>query len=217
MLRARSFPGSATVVAVVLIAASVLGWWFGAQRRAADAQYRVVQVLDGDTIVVARGDVRDTIRLLGIDTPETHHPTKPVQCYGPEASDYTTARLQGSARAPGRRRRDPRHLRPAPRVRLPARPPLRGRAAHEGLRAPARRSSRTTRTRATCCAKSSTPSGAAWACGARSLTCGRRSAEPDRASVGSGDAGEPPRSSDGRAPWSRSSSRCSARRSRRPH
>ena len=52
-------------------------------------------MLDGDTIVVARGDARDTIRLLGIDTPETHHPTKPVQCYGPEASDYTTARLQG--------------------------------------------------------------------------------------------------------------------------
>ena len=38
---------------------------------------------------------RDTIRLLGVDTPETHHPTKPVQCYGPEASAYTTSRLFG--------------------------------------------------------------------------------------------------------------------------
>jgi micrococcal nuclease len=85
----------AVVVVTVLTAASVLGWWFGEQRRAADQQYRVVQVLDGDTIVVARGGSRDTIRLLGIDTPETHHPTKPVQCYGPEASDYTTARLEG--------------------------------------------------------------------------------------------------------------------------
>jgi micrococcal nuclease len=82
-------------VVAVLAAASVLGWWFGEQRRAANEQYRVLQVLDGDTIVVARGDARDTIRLLGIDTPETHHPTKPVQCYGPEASDYTTARLHG--------------------------------------------------------------------------------------------------------------------------
>jgi micrococcal nuclease len=95
MVRARSVPVHATAVVAVLVVASVLGWWFGEQRRAADTQYRVVQVLDGDTVVVGRGDVRDTIRLLGIDTPETHHPTKPVQCYGPEASDYTTTRLQG--------------------------------------------------------------------------------------------------------------------------
>jgi micrococcal nuclease len=30
-----------------------------------------------------------------LDTPETHHPRKPVQCFGPEASDYTTRRLLG--------------------------------------------------------------------------------------------------------------------------
>jgi micrococcal nuclease len=33
--------------------------------------------------------------LLGVDTPETHHPRKPVECYGPEASAYTRARLLG--------------------------------------------------------------------------------------------------------------------------
>ena len=66
----------AVVVVTVLTAASVLGWWFGDQRRAADTQYRVVQVLDGDTIIVQRGGVRDTIRLLGIDTPDLprNHP-----------------------------------------------------------------------------------------------------------------------------------------------
>ena len=37
----------------------------------------------------------ETIRLLGVDTPETHHPRKPVQCYGPEAAAYTTAQLFG--------------------------------------------------------------------------------------------------------------------------
>ncbi len=37
----------------------------------------------------------DTIRILGVDTPETHHPTKPVQCFGPEASAYTHDRLLG--------------------------------------------------------------------------------------------------------------------------
>jgi micrococcal nuclease len=83
------------VVITVLIAASVLGWWFGEQRRTVLTEYRVVDVLDGDTIVVRRGATDDTIRLLGVDTPETHHPTKPVQCYGPEASDFTAAHLFG--------------------------------------------------------------------------------------------------------------------------
>jgi micrococcal nuclease len=90
MVRSR-----AVVVVTVLTATSVLGWWFGEQRRAVNQEYRVVQVLDGDTIVVQRGSYRDTIRLLGVDTPETHHPTKPVQCYGPEASAYTASRLFG--------------------------------------------------------------------------------------------------------------------------
>jgi micrococcal nuclease len=83
------------VLVITLFAASIAGWWLGAQRHALDGEYRVVDVLDGDTIVVARGTSRDTIRLLGIDTPETHHPTKPVQCFGPEASDYTSRRLSG--------------------------------------------------------------------------------------------------------------------------
>ncbi len=90
MVRSR-----AVVVATVLAATSVLGWWLGEERRAVAQEFRVVQVLDGDTIIVQRGSYRDTIRLLGVDTPETHHPTKPVQCYGPEASAYTTKRLFG--------------------------------------------------------------------------------------------------------------------------
>ena len=85
---------SRAVVVVTLAATSVLGWWFGEQRRAADTPYRVVQGLDGDTIVVRRaGGSDETIRLLGVDTPETHHPRKPVQCYGPEAAAHTASRL----------------------------------------------------------------------------------------------------------------------------
>jgi micrococcal nuclease len=91
MVRSRT-----AVVITVLIAASALGWWFGDQRRTVDQEYRVVDVFDGDTIVVRRAGGQDeTIRLLGVDTPETHHPRKPVQCYGPEASAYTTRRLFG--------------------------------------------------------------------------------------------------------------------------
>jgi len=91
MVRART-----VVVITVLIAASVLGWWFGDERRAVDQEYRVVQVFDGDTIVVRRaGGGDETIRLLGVDTPETHHPRKPVQCYGPEASKKAKEMLTG--------------------------------------------------------------------------------------------------------------------------
>src|SRR6516165_2102483 len=82
-------------VIVIVLIASVAGWWFGQQRRVADMPYRVVQVLDGDTIVVRRaGGADETIRLLGVDTPETHHPRKPVQCYGPEAAAYTQSQLE---------------------------------------------------------------------------------------------------------------------------
>jgi len=89
----------AVVVVTVLAAASAVGWWLGEQRRAASQEYRVVRAVDGDTIIVRRLDdgraPEQTIRLLGVDTPETHHPRKPVQCYGPEASAYTARRLTG--------------------------------------------------------------------------------------------------------------------------
>lgn len=84
------------VVIAVLAVASATGWWFGAARRSTTPDVRVVEVVDGDTIVVAvPGGGRDTVRLLGVDTPETHHPTKPVECFGPEAAAFTERRLTG--------------------------------------------------------------------------------------------------------------------------
>jgi micrococcal nuclease len=49
----------------------------------------VKRVVDGDTIEIAIGGKTERVRLIGIDTPETKHPTKGVECYGPEASAYT--------------------------------------------------------------------------------------------------------------------------------
>ncbi len=40
----------------------------------------------------------ETVRLIGIDTPETVHPTKPVQCFGPEASIFTKSLLPEGTR-----------------------------------------------------------------------------------------------------------------------
>jgi endonuclease YncB( thermonuclease family) len=63
------------------------------QAAAADGRATVVRVIDGDTIVVHIGGHDETTRILGIDTPETHKPDTPVECYGPEASDRMAALL----------------------------------------------------------------------------------------------------------------------------
>lgn len=46
----------------------------------------VVAVVDGDTIDVELAGEVARVRLLGIDTPESVDPDRPVECYGPEAS-----------------------------------------------------------------------------------------------------------------------------------
>ena len=51
----------------------------------------VTKVSDGDTITVSFGTGSESVRLIGINTPETHHPTKPVECWGPQATLQTTA------------------------------------------------------------------------------------------------------------------------------
>lgn len=55
----------------------------------------VVRVVDGDTIKVRLNGKEENVRLIGVDTPETVHPTQPVQPYGPEASAFTKAQLTG--------------------------------------------------------------------------------------------------------------------------
>ena len=57
----------------------------------ADAEWGVVvRVADGDTLTVQFDDgEEETIRFLDVDTPETVHPTRPEECYGAQASDFT--------------------------------------------------------------------------------------------------------------------------------
>ncbi len=57
-----------------------------------DGPVAVARVVDGDTLVVAPGG---TLRLIGMDTPETVDPRKPVQCFGREASFWAHALLDG--------------------------------------------------------------------------------------------------------------------------
>ena len=55
--------------------------------------YYVSYVYDGDTVEVDMNGTAEKVRMIGVDTPETHKPNTPVQCYGPEASDYSKAHL----------------------------------------------------------------------------------------------------------------------------
>jgi micrococcal nuclease len=53
----------------------------------------IIRVVDGDTVHVELDGSDVTIRLIGIDTPETVQPGTPVECFGRRASDYTHRRL----------------------------------------------------------------------------------------------------------------------------
>ena len=49
----------------------------------------VEYVIDGDTIDIEIGGRDERVRLIGINTPETHVDNGPPECYGPEAADFT--------------------------------------------------------------------------------------------------------------------------------
>lgn len=51
--------------------------------------YRVVEFADGDTISVDMNGKTERVRMIGVDTPETHDPRKAVECFGQAASAYT--------------------------------------------------------------------------------------------------------------------------------
>lgn len=57
--------------------------------------FKVVSVVDGDTVKLDMNGTTETIRLIGIDTPETVHPQKPVECMGTEASNQAKQLLTG--------------------------------------------------------------------------------------------------------------------------
>ena len=87
---------TALILALVILLAGWAGQEFGWFASPADqlqqnqpGLYKVVRFSDGDTITVDMNGKNETIRMIGVDTPETHDPDVPVQCYGPAASAYT--------------------------------------------------------------------------------------------------------------------------------
>ena len=95
-------------IVLALLTFSILGHGSPALQKAAagtalasttpeSGYYAVVNVVDGDTFKVLMGNVTETVRLIGIDTPETKDPRKPVQCFGKEASAKAHSILDGQS------------------------------------------------------------------------------------------------------------------------
>jgi len=84
------------IVTIFLVVATQSGWLAGPGKTAEINQpglYVIDHYVDGDTITVNMNGNIETIRFIGVDTPETHRPNTPVQCYGPEAAAYTQSQI----------------------------------------------------------------------------------------------------------------------------
>lgn len=65
------------------------------QTSTSEKYYPIVSVVDGDTVKINLDGKTTTLRLIGLDTPETVDPRKPVQCFGVEASNKAKELLSG--------------------------------------------------------------------------------------------------------------------------
>lgn len=100
LIRSKRTPLWVVVLVVALVCAQQAGWLPQAaqdtsQKVAQTASenqpglYAISHFVDGDTISVDMNGKKETVRMIGVDTPETHKPNTPVQCYGPAAAAYT--------------------------------------------------------------------------------------------------------------------------------
>lgn len=91
----RRTSATSLLVGLVILCISLAqqkGWLTPALKQAEKSQpglYKVVKFTDGDTISVNMNGTTESVRLIGVDTPETHDPRKEVQCYGETAANFT--------------------------------------------------------------------------------------------------------------------------------
>lgn len=80
------------VVILLIVVATQSGWLNSTTKNLQQNDpglYTIVRYVDGDTVDVNMNGSIETVRFIGVDTPETHKPNTPVQCYGPEAAAHT--------------------------------------------------------------------------------------------------------------------------------
>jgi len=107
-MRRRALLVAVAVLALVVLA-STAGWGpWDDEPRPPPGQAVVERVVDGDTVVVRMRGGSESVRLIGVDTPETVKPDTPVQCYGPEASAHLHGLLPEGTRVRVARDAEPR-------------------------------------------------------------------------------------------------------------
>lgn len=95
--RRSRLSGTIFIIVVLLVAFGQSDWLRTGTKNAERYQpglYTVDEAVDGDTIIVNMNGKREIVRMIGVDTPETHHPSRPIECFGLEASEYTRTLLE---------------------------------------------------------------------------------------------------------------------------
>ncbi len=83
--------GKVVTAATAVVVSGVVGTAIVAPGRETTAV--VLKVVDGDTVDVRFRGHEERVRLLNVDTPETVDPDAPVECLGPEASEFLSSAL----------------------------------------------------------------------------------------------------------------------------
>jgi micrococcal nuclease len=77
------------VIIIFILFLFVLITW---KENVKEEEFLVTKVIDGDTIILENGE---TVRYIGIDTPETSPPLTPIECFGPEATNFNKELVEG--------------------------------------------------------------------------------------------------------------------------
>lgn len=95
-----------TLVSVIVLVIAAAAAWVYAEFKgggkpsdevpsSAEGPYKVARIVDGDTLKIEDSSDETTVRLIGVDTPETKHPSKGVECWGPEATELMEDLAEG--------------------------------------------------------------------------------------------------------------------------
>ena len=91
----RALPWLIVFLVVALVGGGVVKRGASSSDGGGDDDGRVTRVVDGDTIHVRVDGEDETVRYIGVDTPETVKPNTPVQCFGKKASAYNHRLVDG--------------------------------------------------------------------------------------------------------------------------
>ena len=91
----RALVTAALVVLAVAVYSATAGDGSGGSNRDGAQIGQVVRVVDGDTIHVQVGGTRETVRYIGVDTPESVKPGTPVECFAKRASAFNRRLVDG--------------------------------------------------------------------------------------------------------------------------